>query len=1336
MDDTSSRVIADAAPPFPSFTALRAMHSELLQRDPGTEDAKSSLADVENFIKQAQATGAILSDDEERRSSQNILNYWVSALYRQDQVARLATLSDYDPKLTARIEDVQCPYPGVRAFEEQDSQFFFGRQRQIDYMLNRLREDRLLVLVGPSGSGKTSLVRAGLLPALKKEELNSVNHFYFPPAVPGSEPLMNLARMVKHAKSDAGEDPHWLQQQIEGFKNDEGHLLKLIEETTDKPAVIFIDQGEELYELGGNRWIGPLKDMLNLDQGGKALRPFLGNLLHVVQSPLRRHIVILARRIGDYEPYFRRLPSKFKDVFEPARMVLPALYASELRDAIEKPAELLGVKFDELSLASSEAPEEAAGSRTKETTVQALVKEITSEPAGLPLLQFILPRLWEKREGDKIPDHAFRDLRSCRAALADTAEEFFAKLDFLDQRACRRLLSQLIKLDGELRAHTYSVQRVELYPAAEKKSRVDSLIDRLSQKELIRVSKGEAPADDVVELVHDSLLRSWPRLNSWIGSKRRARWWSKIAAGFLLLVLIGGLALIGVFFLGQRQQVEQSLELARLSNKQFSNNRFDLALLLGREAYALDPNPTTHSNSLKLLYALQSTSRPRSYLHKKKFEADDLAFSIANGRDPVKVAAIENNGEIVIWDLGARSIDKTLVSAKRATYPLAFSPDGKTLATASRDQGVTVILWDVASGHQRNLTQHQEPSLVTSMAFSPDGKTLVTGGEDGSVVQLDLSDINNVKSTALYKHSRQIADIPRRVAVIAFSADGNLLASGSADGTALLWELRAKGRQPRMFAVRGEVKGSRPGAEFKPIVSLAFGPDKNLLAAASDDEAFIWNIATGEQESEFSTGPTPSGILVSFSADGKLLAAFSFDGAIILWDVVAKRTVGRQLYKPAPCQSAAFSSDGNLLALPSEDGVAVWDIFNQGILKVDHTINSVAFSHDKNDKKLATGEGEGTITLWKVESSDEHKILGRPIKGSSGVLSLAFSADDKFLAAGLQNGTISLRDPNDLKQIKVFDAQSGKLLKEIPADSGETPADATEAPGASSSTKGPPVFVSKVIFDANRGSYLLAAVVEPIETGLENENKQSSKIIVWDAATEASPSEILIDADSVVTSLAFSRDGILAWGSVNKKSNASDSDDKKNSQIMLWKGQKLAATLQSDDEVSSLAFSPDGEILAGGLNNGQIFLWNLAARQKISDKPIEDSSGRVTDLAFSTDGATLASATNKRLRNAPPGIITLWDFKTREPIGNPLVGYDGEISGIAFSSDNRILASGNEGSIVLWDVDVEGADKRFCKIVDCEHEQPEVADQVRKKYWFQILYSKLSSWWRGNSKVT
>lgn len=1360
MDEKNSGVIASAAPSFPSFIALRAQHSELLQREPDSEDTREQcLKDAEHFIRQVQATGAILSDDEERRSSQSILNYWASTLYRYDQKTRLVTLADYDYRKKTEVGDVDCPYPGVQPFTEEQSPIFFGRQRQIAYMVGRLKEDRLLVVVGASGSGKTSLVQAGLLPALKKELTNDAKHFFFPPIVPGSDPLRSLALMIQRAKNSAGGSDDWLQQQIKGFQQDTGHLLKLIEEITGDPTVIFIDQGEELYERSAPKLLRPFENIFDLDNSRKTIEPLLDNLIGVVKAPNRKHIVIVARRIGDYEPKFNRLPTRVKEVFEPARVVLPALYASELCDAIQKPSELLGVKFEEVSLQDPNLPDSGAGLKPKETTVQALIKEISSEPVGLPLLQFILPRLWQNRDGNKIPDSAFRQMGSCRATLKDTAEKFYTSLSAYDQRACRRLLTQLVTLDGELKAHVYPVRRGTLC-RTDAQPRVDSLISELEQQQLIRVSKGELPAEDWVELVHDSLISNWPTMSSWIESKRWARKRSLALKVLGLAAMIALLMVGAVLLIGWQQQRMRARDLVELSKRQFESDRFDLALLFGRKAYAADPNPETEGNILKLLYALQSTSHPKKLLYEKNFEAEDMAFSVEKGGNPARLAAVDHEGKIVIWNLASKEIEKKL-SSSIAKYPLAFSPDGKKLVTASLDPSVTLILWDLENDQQKNLTEPGK-APVSSLAFSPDSKRVITGSFSGSVIQWDLAS-NEIKTTQLHQHD----DV---VNTVTFDASGRLLASGSGDGSVILYDEKAKAGQTGTFVVRGTGKGLQTDTRDNNIISLAFNPNGDTLAVGTDREAFIWDITKVRRYTAFSSGADATSSLVSFSDVGQLLTVFSFDGTLVLWDWSANKMKGKQFYESSAHHCASFSSNGELLALPGIDGVAVWDVVSSRVVKAGSTVpagstvNSIAFSPNPDHsgstglapaptrQQIMISRGDHSLTEWKISSTgqrdDEGQIgsagqrddVGSEIFLEHDVSSMAFSEDGKWLAVGLEGGTISLRDVNDYSQTKALDAETCAVVKEEELHEEGSDPQANSA----NSVVHPPPSVSKVVFDPKPGSSRLAAVVRRgAQTSASNEEDYlGTKIIVWNTA-EPTATVVPPGGDAVVTSLAFSSDGqVLAWGSADKGNGSSGSGS--NFRVMLWDGQKQEPLSCTDNQtpcegrVTSLAFGRERlafnrqrQILAAGLDNGRIILWDLSKRTRIGNDPMEGASGRVTDLAFGLDGAILVAVTNKKLRHPEPGVITLFDVASGERIGNPLRGHKGRVSAIAFSADRKMLASGSDSggeyNIILWDLDIKNADNRFCEIVDCKGERPEVKSQLNIT-WFEWGYRNASSW--------
>ena len=163
---TNSVVVSDAAP-FPSLAALRTTHSELLKRERESGDAPTFLDEVAEFVRRGQATGALLDADTDRWAVQSLLDYWTTVLYRAGREPPDEALAEFDHELAPKLNDALCPYLGLDAFQEANHDRFYGRQRLIEELVARLRDNRFLAVIGPSGSGKSSLVRAGLLPALK-----------------------------------------------------------------------------------------------------------------------------------------------------------------------------------------------------------------------------------------------------------------------------------------------------------------------------------------------------------------------------------------------------------------------------------------------------------------------------------------------------------------------------------------------------------------------------------------------------------------------------------------------------------------------------------------------------------------------------------------------------------------------------------------------------------------------------------------------------------------------------------------------------------------------------------------------------------------------------------------------------------------------------------------------------------------------------------------------------------------------------------------------------------------------------------------------------------------
>lgn len=481
INNLTNAVVENSTTPYPSLLELKETHTRLRKLCSEAE-TPSVLDEIETFIQRGSATGAILDNDDDRRLTQSYLDYWVTVLYRAKRIPSDATLAEFDPSLAPQLDDSLCPYKGLNAFQETDRNVFFGRERLVEAMTSALIDKRLLVVVGPSGSGKSSMVLAGLLPALKNGALSGSEHWqYFPPLVPGSNPLRNLAVAITPANKPSAD---WVTQQIQNLRQDGHHLVKTIQGLGNTPAVIVVDQFEEVFTLCTD------------DQLRNA---FIENIVNLAEASDPKHLVILTLR-SDYEPQIMSRPALIP-LFERGHARTTPLASSDLYHAIEEPANRVGLRFED-------------------GVVDALVKDILGEPAGLPLLQFALLRLWKMRDHNRITWLAYKNLGGARRALALTADEFYNGLIKEDQEVVEHILLRLARPSEGFEVTSNRVRRRTLYLAGYAKDRVDRVLNKLVDAGLVRLTYGEIPADDQVEVAHEALVRNWPTLVGWLEDER------------------------------------------------------------------------------------------------------------------------------------------------------------------------------------------------------------------------------------------------------------------------------------------------------------------------------------------------------------------------------------------------------------------------------------------------------------------------------------------------------------------------------------------------------------------------------------------------------------------------------------------------------------------------------------------------------------------------------------------------------------------------------------------------------------------------------------------------
>ena len=386
-------------------------------------------------------------------------------------------------RYTHKLRIDQSPYAGLSAFQESDASRFFGRTREIAAAASRLRDTPLLGVVGPSGVGKSSFVRAGILPALKQ----SGEAWTAKVVRPGREPLAALARVVapmltSSSSSSVAGDLSEQQAIIQRLYNEPGYLGTLLRSRARRRGeniLIFVDQFEELYTLCGN---------IN---ERRAFTACLASAADDATTPLR--VVISIR-----SDFLDRVPEDQYFMSELTRglFFLTPPNRDGLRDALVQPAEMAGFQF--------ESP----------TMVEDMLDHLEHVPGALPLLQFAASKMWDTRDSEQhlFTEESYQALGGIAGALASHADSVLAEFPTIYQNLVRTIFLRLVTPD---RTRAY-VSMNELYELSGNPSDIQRVVDQLVRARLLVVQTGDAGTGATVEIVHESLIHSWPMLRRWL----------------------------------------------------------------------------------------------------------------------------------------------------------------------------------------------------------------------------------------------------------------------------------------------------------------------------------------------------------------------------------------------------------------------------------------------------------------------------------------------------------------------------------------------------------------------------------------------------------------------------------------------------------------------------------------------------------------------------------------------------------------------------------------------------------------------------------------------------
>lgn len=386
------------------------------------------------------------------------------------------------------------PYKGLQAFGEQDRQDFFGRQAMIDELSRALqatlsREEAgaqsalLLAVTGPSGAGKSSLVLAGLLPQLRAGLLaESQSWVYLDPVVPGKRPLESLALALAAHLPDRTLEA--VCQELEG-DSARGlyRLASLLAQRREGKALLFVDQFEEVF---------------NATTAEEERQQFIDLLVTALTEPASPLIVVLTLR-ADFLDRAMHYPALSRLLGAHQQVVLP-LDVGELRAIIEQPAALpdVGLTFEG-------------------NLVGDLLFEAHGQPGALPLLEFTLTHLYERRRGRTLTHQAYQELGGMKGALAHYAEEQYASLPSAEHRRLARILFLRLVEPGATDQETTRRRALLselLLPDAKETAILQEVIQTFTTARLL--TAGRKHGEATVEVSHEALIREWTRLANWL----------------------------------------------------------------------------------------------------------------------------------------------------------------------------------------------------------------------------------------------------------------------------------------------------------------------------------------------------------------------------------------------------------------------------------------------------------------------------------------------------------------------------------------------------------------------------------------------------------------------------------------------------------------------------------------------------------------------------------------------------------------------------------------------------------------------------------------------------
>ena len=1117
-----------------------------------------------------------------------------------------AQLGDAGP-----VRDEKTPFRGLASFTPDDAENYFGREREAEAFANRLRMQSMLAVVGPSGVGKSSFIQAGVLPRLAGVWRSLTVR-------PGPAPLAALAATLEEAglgapnlKAELSVRPAVLGERLRlGAQNGPGLLL-------------IVDQFEELITLCAD------------PQERKQYAEALVAAARSVHEPVR---VVLTLR-DDFLIRVQQI-SALRERLAPGLQLLATPALEDLQRILAEPIRRLGYSYDDDALP------------------RLMAEQVAQQPGALALLSFTATKLWELRDRrlKRLTRKAYEALGGVGGALAHHAEETLSALSEPEQKLVRETFRHLVSAEGTRAILTRSELRELLGPQGL------TVVEKLIHARLLTASES-ATGEDRVEVIHEALLISWPRLVKWQREdaenarlrdqlRAAARQWEerKRSKG----VLWRGEALMEYRlwrgrYPGAVTASEDAFARASLAEDQ-RGRQLRRGLLAGLFVLLCAGMVVLYRAQLRAQKSSAAAQAALARLHAEQGRLSSLAGKPLDALVYLSQASTEGVHDTATSYLLARSMESARAEKARLLghaaklYDAELSPDGTRAVTASADR--TSRIWDVKA--QRVLFTLPHRASVYGAHFSADGSHILTASQDGTA---QLWSALDGKPLFTFKHkSGEVLDAR-------LSPGGLWVATSGEDGTVRVWNARTGDAVLSLQASRGELAALRFSSNGRrlaaaagffaaetsadasvslidvhtgllrhlphpaPVIDLAFSPDgRRLVTVSADTLGRVFDVESGELLHTLE-GHLSIARAVAWSPDGARIATSGDDKLVLLWDAKTYRRLGSLAGHDASVRTLDFSPDSRRLVSGGNDGrAALWDVRTLQLVNVfvGHTDSVWSARFSGTGGEVLTAGRDFSARLW--DATAQRQVLSLPAEegGATG----QYLRTGTTLGFAASQGRISFLDP------------AGRPL---------------------ASHVFPDANMSNASFSGD-GSFVIGTSVKGRTSADVYEMKTGRLLRALETAPRSATLGSILGADDRTLLTLHADRGVSVWD--------------------VGSG-RLRMHLQLRDTPQGGDVSPDGTRVALGFRTDSlVHLYDSDSGQSVLT--LKGHSQGIFAIAFSHDGKQIVTG-------GGDNTVRIWDAATGT-LQQTLYGHQGFINTVAFSPDGSLIASAStDESARVWD---------------------------------------------------